>query len=114
MMALVACIPIFHLIFGIIMIVTPDKMGAGDQAPPLFIGWLFALIGGIFILIGWALALCIIITGRFLASRRRYLFCLVIAAIECIFIPFGTVLGVFTIIVLTKLSVKQLFLSIKF
>ena len=111
MMALFACIPIFHLILGIVMIVAPDRMGAGDQAPPLFIGWLFTLIGGTFILIGWALALCIIIAGRFLAFRRHYMFCLVIAAIECIFIPLGTVLGVFTIIVLTKESVKQLFLS---
>ncbi len=31
--------------------------------------------------------------------------------VECIFIPFGTVLGVFTIIVLSRLSVKPVFQS---
>jgi hypothetical protein len=31
------------------------------------------------------------------------------AGINCIFIPIGTVLGVFTIIVLTRDSVKELF-----
>jgi hypothetical protein len=31
------------------------------------------------------------------------------AAISCIFMPFGTVLGVFTIIVLLRPSVKELF-----
>jgi hypothetical protein len=34
---------------------------------------------------------------------------LAIAGIECIFIPFGTVLGVFTIIVLMRPTVKELF-----
>jgi hypothetical protein len=33
----------------------------------------------------------------------------VMAGVECIFAPFGTVLGVFTIIVLMRESVKQLF-----
>ena len=31
------------------------------------------------------------------------------AAVECVFMPFGTVLGVFTIIVLMREPVKQLF-----
>jgi hypothetical protein len=37
------------------------------------------------------------------------LYCLVVAGIECIFMPFGTVLGVFTIIVLMRPSVRNLF-----
>jgi hypothetical protein len=36
---------------------------------------------------------------------------MVIAAIQCAFTPFGTVLGVFTLIVLVRPSVKALFLS---
>ena len=49
------------------------------------------------------------IAGRFLATRKHYMFCLVMAAIECLFTPFGTVLGVFTIVVLMRDSVKQSF-----
>ena len=30
------------------------------------------------------------------------MFCLVIAAVQCAFVPFGTVLGVFTIVALQK------------
>ena len=37
------------------------------------------------------------------------MYCLVVAAIECLFIPFGTVLGVFTIVVLNRSSVRSLF-----
>jgi len=37
------------------------------------------------------------------------MFCFVVACIECLFMPFGTVLGAFTIIVLMRPSVKNLF-----
>ena len=37
------------------------------------------------------------------------MYCLVVAAVECIFMPFGTVLGVFTIIVLMRPGVKERF-----
>ena len=58
---------------------------------------------------GWTLAACIVTAGRFLAHRRHYLFCLVMAGIECVLMPFGTVLGVFTILVLVRESVKEVF-----
>jgi hypothetical protein len=35
--------------------------------------------------------------------------CFAMAGVECIFMPFGTVLGVFTILVLNRQSVKELF-----
>jgi len=98
-----ACIPIIHLSIGIAMLV-----GAIDDAPE-FVGALLVLIAIFAMLVGWTLAVCIIIAGRCLAKRKRYMFCLVIAAISCVFMPFGTVLGVFTIIVLMRPSVKELF-----
>lgn len=98
-----ACIPLIHLSIGIAMLV-----GAIDDAPE-FVGALLVLIAMFAMLIGWTLAVFIIIAGRCLAKRKRYMFCLVMAAISCIFMPFGTVLGVFTIIVLMRPSVKELF-----
>ena len=61
------------------------------------------------ILGGLAMATCVAIAGRRLAGHRSYTFCLVIAGIECAFSPFGTVLGVFTIVVLIRPSVKERF-----
>lgn len=98
-----ACIPIIHLAIGIAMLV-----GAIDDAPE-FVGAFLVVIAMFGILVGWTLAVCIIVAGRCLAKRKRYMFCLVMAAISCIFMPFGTVLGVFTIIVLMRPSVKELF-----
>jgi hypothetical protein len=81
----------------------------GEELPPEFLGWIFIVLGSLLFLLGIAMAICILIAGRCLARRKRYSFALVIACIECLFIPFGTVLGVFTIVVLSRESVRELF-----
>ncbi len=107
---LFACFPIFHLIIGIVILVAGLTGASGDErVPSLIFGLMFTLIAGFIILCGWTLAICLIISGRNLTHRRRYKFCFVIACISCAFTPFGTVLGVFTIIVLTRPAVKELF-----
>ena len=45
----------------------------------------------------------------FLSQRRHYLYCMIIAALACTHTPLGTVLGIFTIFVLMRPSVKELF-----
>ncbi|MGA9779464.1 MAG: hypothetical protein ACLPRE_11955 [Limisphaerales bacterium] len=109
--ALFALFPIFHLIFGIFMILAPQKFaGHGQEQPPLaLMGWFFVIFASVFITLGWTIAALILTTGRFLARHRHYQFCLVMAGVECLFMPFGTVLGVFTILVLVRESVKPLF-----
>lgn len=110
MAGLFACFPIIHLIIGIMMLTGGFEEASGDEEfPVLLFGLMFTLIPGFIILCGWALAICLIVAGRKLAKRTNYMFCLVIACIGCIFMPFGTVLGVFTIIVLMRPSVKELF-----
>ncbi len=106
---LFSCLPILHMVIGIAFIVSPESMnGPGGPIPEMF-GWMFALMGGLFVLAGWSVAICILLAGRFISHRRRYTFCLIIAGVECLFMPFGTVLGVLTLIVLTKAEVKDLF-----
>ena len=105
--ALFACIPMIHLAMGIAML--SGAMGEGPDAPPKVLGWGFTIMAAIFILAGWTLAGFIIAAGKRLQQHRSWMFCLVIAGLECIFMPFGTVLGVFTIIVLMRESVKELF-----
>ena len=107
--ALFACFPIFHLIIGVVFIALSGRPDAKGDAPPAFIGWLFVGAASVAMIVGWSIAACIIAAGRFLAKRRHYMFCLVMAGIECLFMPFGTVLGVFTIIVLIREGVKEMF-----
>jgi hypothetical protein len=109
--AIFACFPIFHLTMGISMLAggfdIPD-----DPAMPFpfrLFGLMFTLIPAAIMLFGWAFAVSMAVAGYFLGKQRNYMFCLVMAGISCIFTPFGTVLGVFTIIVLLRPSVKALF-----
>lgn len=108
--ALFACMFLIHLGIGIMALVAPEQMGSGPgQQPPQFFGWLFTALGGGAFLLGQTLAVCMILAGRALARRQRYTFVFVIACIECLQMPFGTVLGVFTILVLSRPTVKALF-----
>ncbi len=109
MAGLFALFPIFHLVFGLFFIFAPEKFEGGGEAPPAALGWMFVIFAAVFILIGWVFAAFVYTTGRFLAKRRHYLFCLVMGGVECMFMPFGTVLGVFTLVVLMRESVKRQF-----
>jgi hypothetical protein len=80
-----------------------------QNPPPPILGWFFIVFGALFFLAGLAMILCILLAGRSLSRRRHYWFVFVVACIECIFVPFGTILGIFTIIVLSRESVKGLF-----
>src|SRR2546425_778516 len=106
--ALIALFPVIHLVIGI-AVVTGKLPDANNGAMPVAIGWLFITIAVIFISCGLAFATCLAVAGRFLARRKHYMYCLVMAALACALMPFGTVLGVFTIIVLQRDSVKSLF-----
>jgi hypothetical protein len=107
--ALAACFPCIHLFLGIALVSGAFPVQPGDQAPPPIVGWMFISIASVLILAGWTLAIAIFVAGRFLARRTHYMYCFVVAAIECLFMPLGTILGVFTIIVLVRPSVKALF-----
>lgn len=108
--ALFACFPLIHVGIGLLIALAPEKMVSnGQPPPPAFMGWFFVALGACFFLAGWTFAACVFAAGRCLARRRRLLFCQVMGGIECIFMPFGTVLGVFTLLVLSRESVKPLF-----
>lgn len=115
LMALFACFPVFHLIFGIVLLAAPQVLDGPrpeQQMPPhmaTFMGVMLTIIPVLIIVMGWSLAFCVVLAGRFLAQHTHYMYCLVVAGILCIFAPVGTVLGVFTIIVLMRPSVKQQF-----
>jgi hypothetical protein len=103
--------PLLYTTIGAIFIFAARHGTArpGEELPPEFLGWIFAVIGSVLFLIGLAMAICILIAGRSLAHCKRYSFALVMACIECVFVPFGTILGVFTIVVLSRESVRALF-----
>ena len=107
--ALFACFPVFHLTIGLVLVFAPQAFAGNGQPPPAFLGWFFVIFAATFMLLGWTFAAFILTAGRCLARRKHYMFCLIMAGVECLFMPFGTVLGTFTIITLVREPVKQLF-----
>ena len=107
-MAYLSCFSFCFFVMGIAM-VTGIHDGLGSDVPLSIFGWFFIIVPGIFTLCGCALSVCIIIAGKKLSRCKNRVFCLVIAGIECTMMPFGTVLGVFTIVTLTNDPVKELF-----
>src|SRR5215813_9251858 len=109
--ALFSLFPLIYTTIGAIFIFVArhGTQKPGEELPPEFLGWIFVGLGSFFFLLGIAMAIFILIAGRYLSHHKGYSFALVMACIECLFIPFGTILGVFTIIALSRDSVKALF-----
>jgi hypothetical protein len=109
--AFAACVPCIHLGLGIALVSGMLPAKPGQEGIHIFLGWFLIVLASLLILAGWTLAVSIVVAGRSLARRTNYTRCFVVAGIQCILFPFGTVLGVFTIIVLSRPSVKVLFQS---
>lgn len=109
--AIFSCFPFIHVFMGLAIALGAlgDTTEASSQPADAVFGWIFVIMGSIFILFGWAISICIIVAGRRLKQRKSRMFCMVVAGIECMFMPFGTVLGVFTLITLNKDSVKEIY-----
>ncbi|MBV8781724.1 MAG: hypothetical protein JO353_10035 [Phycisphaerae bacterium] len=105
--ALFSCIFIVHIVIGIAQV-----NGAPSPQMGPFFGWFFIIFGGLAVALGWTLAILTMISGLFIRRRRNRLFSLIVAGIDCLWFPFGTVLGVFTFIVLLRDSVRSSYSSI--
>src|SRR3981189_3969140 len=77
--ALFSFFPLLYTTVGVIFIFAARHGTAkpGEDLPPEFLGWIFAVLGSLLFLIGITMAICILIAGRSLALRQRYLFVLV-------------------------------------
>jgi len=88
-----------------------QKAWAGQKgAPPPaeifgFLRWFYLAFGA------WCVVslLLNLISGFCLLARKHRIFSLVVAGVNCVHVPLGTVLGTFTIIVLLRDSVRELY-----
>jgi hypothetical protein len=87
--------------------------GATNQAPPPemmeMFRWMYGGMGVMYLLGGLTMSVLAILTARAMASRRRRMFCIVASAVQCLAVPFGTGIGIFTILVLSRESVVRRF-----
>ena len=103
---------LFTLIYiglGVMMAagVFPPSGSSGDD--PRAFGLFFAGIGSLLLILGMTFSGLAYFAGRSIRDRRRRVFCLIMAGLNCLQVPFGTVMGVCTILVLNRPEVKPLF-----
>jgi hypothetical protein len=71
-----------------------------NQGPPAIMFRIFAAVIGGIILLGWTFGALTIYAGRCVHNRTHRVFILVMAGLNCILIPWGTLLGIATFYVL--------------
>ena len=101
-----SCLGVVYVIMGGIFMVAASQQQNG---PPAWFGAIFSIFGVLMVLLIGAMGGLTLWTGRNLQQRRRYTLCLIVAGVSCLSVPLGTALGVFTFVVLSRPSVKQLF-----
>jgi hypothetical protein len=109
LVAFCACFFIIHIVMGAVIASSPSSFSGSGGPPPRAFGLFFMIIGSLAVLFGWTMAALIIFAGYSLGRRKNYLFCMIVAGISCLFMPFGTVLGIFTILVLQRPRVREMF-----
>ncbi|HTB82542.1 MAG TPA: hypothetical protein VK742_02710 [Candidatus Sulfotelmatobacter sp.] len=94
-------------------VMTNPKMFENQKQPmPMTPEQMFAIFKWFYLAMGlWFVASAImnLVSGLFLRARKNRTFSLVVAGIDCLHLPLGTVLGVFTLVVLSRESVKELY-----
>ncbi len=106
--AILALVPLAHFSIGLVILIDPEAIGIHD-APPRWLGLVIVGIGAVLVLMGLALAIATALAGRYIEQRRRYTFILVTAAVNCLAVPFGTVLGILTLVKLVQPHVREMF-----
>ena len=107
--ALFSSMFLLHVFMGVAMLTNPHFMGGSSGTAPREAAIVFIAIGSAAVLTGWIFGALQYYSGRCIAARKHCGFSSVVAAISSFNIPLGTVLGVFTLIVLNRPSVKELY-----
>ena len=98
----------FYVGMGALVSATVPAKGARG-APPFSPFAFFAAFGAIFVVVGAVLVVLNVLTARAIGRRQGYVLCMISAALSCLGIPYGTILGIATFVVLGRPHVKAMF-----
>lgn len=107
--ALLSCIPLvtIPMSLGLLSLVAMADPGADvDQYATIGMSLIIATL---LFLVGQGLSWAILYSGLQIRRRERYQHSYVVSCVLCLFFPLGTALGVFTLLVLSRDSVKALY-----
>ncbi len=112
LVALCMVIPGMYIVLGIMAdsmpMAAPNAVRHGDDPGAMF-GGIFIAIGIVGVLLCLGIATMLVFAGRAMAARTRSTLIIVSACIMCLWVPIGTVLGVFTLVLMQRPGMKALF-----
>lgn len=100
---------LLYIIFAITVTSQPGFFGSPNSAPPFFFRTFILVFGLIGLGLGWLNAGLSLYAGKCLRERRNWNWVMVASCLHCLNMPLGTALGVFTIIVINRPSVRAQF-----
>lgn len=103
---LIALFPLLYVCMGLFFFNTnsfhdPEEMNV--------VGSVFIVMGSVLFIFLLTMGVVTILAGKYIGERRRYDFIFIVAIINCLTGILGILLGIFTIIELSKPQVKELF-----
>ncbi len=81
----------------------------GHRGIPVGVMSIVSALIGIVALVSIGYTICLFLAGYWMARYRNLTFLYVVAAVTCLAVPYGTVLGIFTFMVMQRGSAQQLF-----
>jgi hypothetical protein len=101
---------VYFVVAGVLaggaMASSSSSAGAGEAA---FLGGILLAVLVVTLLFAGGFGGLLMWAGRSLQTQRRHTLCMVAAVILCLSFPLGTILGVWTLIVLSKPQIRALF-----
>ena len=106
---LFALFPLIYVVIGIVMAVSlPGSRRPGEPGPAM-VGFFLVFIGLLISLFLGAQAVLKFLTARALERRRSRTLCMITGGLSCLQLPWGAMLGIFTFMLLSRPSVRELF-----
>ncbi|RYG38175.1 hypothetical protein EON81_04375 [bacterium] len=101
-----------HTFMGLFFLASPRTFGNSQNGPPpAFFGGMMFLIGLGVVGSFMGLAIANHAASAWVRERRRYTGIQVVSAFTCLYMPLGTVLGVYSLVILSKPEVRVRFTS---
>lgn len=104
------CLSGFGLLFMVLLggfLQSDWLMEQGGEMPPAFVGNLLMIMGWVLFAAVETIGVLNLASAGFIGNRKGSTFSQVVAAINCLSIPFGLALGIFTFVVLNNEEVRQ-------
>jgi hypothetical protein len=107
--ALSCCFLAYPFMGAMMLTGTIEASPKNGRESEAFGGAMFIVVGLVFLAIYGGLATANLIAAKRFEERQGHTFLFVISCLNCLFAPIGTGLGVFSLVVLSRPTVKELF-----